>query len=274
MSFVGVLGSKTGVSKELIAMMPPEAFGQCYIELFAGGAGVFYAKEPAKINVLNDLDPDIALMHETVQREPDAVELELRTFVDNDDLFQECLRLRESVEWEEVPPVRRAAMVIYILKQSVNSNQQVLSSSSQSGSSFNPQLALRKYARKLEHAQIRHFGYEQCLDVYLYRSPQVEAFVLADPPYVVSTRAKHYRYNFHALEHIRFWHRMHRLNQDNGPKRNVKLMITYDDDPLIRALYRQQHGWRIVPLKIGYNSAHDAERSRDEIVICNFDVNP
>lgn len=270
MSYIGLIGSKTTVSADLIKRMPREAFGKCCIELFAGGSGVFFAKRPAKINVLNDLDPDIVLMHEMVKRDHKAVEAELRTFLDDDLLFQECLRLRESVEWEAVPPARRAAMVIYILKQSVNSNQQVLSSSSQSGSSFNPNLSLEEYATKLARAQIRHFGYEKCIDVYLYRSPEVEAFIFADPPYVVSTKAMHYRYNFHAIEHIRFWFRMHRLNQDNGPKRNVKIMITYDDDPLIRALYREEHGWHISTLKIGYNSAHDAERSRDEIVICNF----
>jgi len=271
MSFIGILGSKTGVCGQLTEMMPPEAFGACYIEAFVGGAGVFYGKEPAKINILNDLDPDTVLMHQAIKRDFRAVEAELRVLLDDDWTFEECKRLRESDEWDSIPEARRAAAVVYVYKQSVNSNQHVLSSSSKSHSSFNPNMSLEQYAKKLERAQIRHFDYAKCIDVYFYRSPEVEGFVFGDPPYVIADKAMHYRFNFHPIEHIRFWHLMTRLNRDNGPKRNVKIMLTYDDDPLIRALYRESDDWRIRPLTIGYKSAHDPKRSRDEVAITNYD---
>ena len=52
MSFIGILGSKTGVCGQLIEMMSPEAFGACYIELFFGGGGVFPATEHGGANDL------------------------------------------------------------------------------------------------------------------------------------------------------------------------------------------------------------------------------
>ncbi|MCH7812880.1 MAG: DNA adenine methylase [Planctomycetes bacterium] len=73
-SFIGVIGSKASVSQDLIERMPQEAFGSCYIELFAGGAAVFFAKNPARINVLNDADPDLALVHDAIQRDVEAVQ--------------------------------------------------------------------------------------------------------------------------------------------------------------------------------------------------------
>lgn len=271
MSYLGVIGSKAGAALALIELMSPEAFGACFIELFGGGLGVLLAKDPAKINIANELDPDLVLMHRAVQREADAVEAELRLLRDDDSLFEEAKRLRNSEEWDSIPEARRAALVIYVHKMSVNSNQQALSSSSKTNSSFNPNLALATYAKKLERVQIRHYHYAKCLDVYLYRSPEVEAFVFADPPYVIASKQLHYRFNFHPIEHIRFWHRMTRLSTHNSSKRNVKIMITYDDVPLIRALYRKQDGWRIQSLSIGYNSAHDTTKSRSEVVITNYD---
>ena len=270
MSFIGVLGSKTGVSKDLIDMMPPEAFGACYLELFAGGAGVFFSKEPARINVLNDCDPDLTVMYRAIKQDYQAVEAELQSLLDDDSLFHQIVQLRDSAQWEDLREPLRAAYVIFVLKQSFNSNRMDLASSGKTRSSFNPNLLLAQYATKLEKAQIRHLNYAKCLDVYLYGSSRTEAFVFADPPYVVTDRRLHYRFNFHPVEHIRFWHRMTRLSKANSPKRNVKIMITYDDVPLIRSLYRKDDGWRIQPLRIGYKSARDSSKFRSEIVITNY----
>ena len=272
MSFMGVIGSKASVAKELIAMMPPEAFGECYIELFLGGGGVFFAKKAARINILNDADPDLAVTFEAIQRNHKAVEKDLRVLLDDEETFRRVCQLRQSEEWHNEPAARRAAMVIFIHKASYNSNQVALASSSKSRSSFNSDLDLTEFAEKLKRAQIRCFDWRTCIDKYLYGPTPVEAFVLADPPYVVADRAKHYRINFHAVEHVRFWHRMTRLTKDNGPGRNVKVMITYDDDPLIRALYREADGWRTQPLLINYAAAHDSGQPRSELVITNYDV--
>jgi DNA adenine methylase len=274
MSYLGVIGSKTKAAEQLIAMMPPEAFGQCYIELFAGGAGVFFKKQAAKINVLNDADPDLATMHEAVRREPESVEAELRVLLDDDRTFQRLLALRDSEDWWNEPAARRAATVIYLHKASVNSNQEALSSSSKVRSSHNPEFDLGKFAEKLKRVQIRSLDWPTCVKKYLSGSPPVEAFVFADPPYVIADTRKHYRINFHPVEHIRFWHRMTELSKANGPDRNVKIMITYDDVSIIRALYREADGWRVTPLPIGYASAHDKGQARSEVVITNYDSSP
>jgi len=272
MSYVEVIGSKTGVAQELISMMPTEAFGKLFIDLFAGGAGVFFAKDPAKINILNDCDRDIVCMHEAIQRNHRVVEKELCVLLNDQDTFFRLRDLRGSEEWEAMPAAQRAAVMVFLYKASVNSNQIALSSASKNKSSFNPDLLLREYSVKLKRAELRSFHWEDCIDRYLYRSNPVEAFVLADPPYVVADSAKYYRVNFHPVDHIRFWHGMTRLSKGNGLRRNVKIMITYDDDPLIRALYRETDGWRLQPLDMQYRAAQDADTCRSEIVITNYEV--
>ena len=58
MSYFPYMGAKSAVAEKLVAMMPAEA-SQSFIELFAGAGSVFFAKEKAKVNILNDLDRDV-----------------------------------------------------------------------------------------------------------------------------------------------------------------------------------------------------------------------
>ena len=149
MSYIGVIGSKAGAASELIKLMPPEAFGACFIELLGGGLGVLLAMDPAKINVANELDPDLVLMHRTIQREADAVEAELKLLRDDDSLFVEAKSLRNSEEWDSIPEARRAALVIYVHKMSVNSDQQSLSSSSKTQLQFQPQSVVGEVCQEI-----------------------------------------------------------------------------------------------------------------------------
>lgn len=53
---IGYPGGKSRLTKTILAHAPPHT---TYVEPFAGGAAVFFAKEPAKVNVLADLDPQL-----------------------------------------------------------------------------------------------------------------------------------------------------------------------------------------------------------------------
>jgi DNA adenine methylase len=56
---------KRNVVKWLLPLIPPH---RCYVEPFAGSAALFFAKEPAAEEVLNDRDPEIAFAYRFVQR--------------------------------------------------------------------------------------------------------------------------------------------------------------------------------------------------------------
>lgn len=49
-------GSKKRMARELIALMPEH---DCYCEIFGGSAAVLFAKPPAKLDVLNDIDGEL-----------------------------------------------------------------------------------------------------------------------------------------------------------------------------------------------------------------------
>ena len=67
--YFGYLGSKSSLCDELIARMPPEAMtSNC--EVFAGGLGLFLGNRKAKINTLNDIDPEVINTHVAVAGMP------------------------------------------------------------------------------------------------------------------------------------------------------------------------------------------------------------
>ena len=56
----GSPGGKSRVAKKLIKYIPKH---KTYIEPFCGGAAIYFAKEPSEVEVLNDLDSEIAFAY-------------------------------------------------------------------------------------------------------------------------------------------------------------------------------------------------------------------
>jgi len=50
------IGGKNRLARQVIEIFPKHT---TYVEAFAGGAQVFFHKEPSKVEVLNDLDGEI-----------------------------------------------------------------------------------------------------------------------------------------------------------------------------------------------------------------------
>lgn len=57
-ALIPYFGGKTRLAKTIVQKMPPHT---CYVEVFAGAAAVFFAKEPSKTEVINDLDRELLI---------------------------------------------------------------------------------------------------------------------------------------------------------------------------------------------------------------------
>jgi DNA adenine methylase len=58
------IGGKRALANRIIALFPEH---KTYVEPFAGGAQVFFRKEPSKVEVLNDLDREIVNFYRICQ---------------------------------------------------------------------------------------------------------------------------------------------------------------------------------------------------------------
>src|SRR5260370_918804 len=59
------IGGKKRLAKRVIEIFPKHT---TYVEAFAGGAQVFFHKEPSKVEVLNDLDGEIVNFYRVCQQ--------------------------------------------------------------------------------------------------------------------------------------------------------------------------------------------------------------
>ena len=57
----GWVGGKKQLRHRIAKMLPPH---RVYVEPFTGAASVFWHKEPSEVEVLNDLDPDVARFYQ------------------------------------------------------------------------------------------------------------------------------------------------------------------------------------------------------------------
>lgn len=67
-------GGKQNMLKHILPLIPEH---DLYCEPFCGGAAVFFAKQPAKINVINDLNVNIINFYKTVVSDFEALKLEI-----------------------------------------------------------------------------------------------------------------------------------------------------------------------------------------------------
>ncbi len=63
-------GGKSKLKKAIVQIMPKH---KTYVEPFIGGGHVFFEKEPAEVNVINDLDKDIYHMYVDTQKVGDKM---------------------------------------------------------------------------------------------------------------------------------------------------------------------------------------------------------
>ncbi len=58
------IGGKSRLAKQILPLFPEHT---CYVEAFAGGAALFFRKEPVKSEVLNDINGDLVNLYRVVQ---------------------------------------------------------------------------------------------------------------------------------------------------------------------------------------------------------------
>jgi DNA adenine methylase len=101
------LGGKRRLADHIIPQFPSHT---CYVEVFAGGAALYFLRPPAEVEVLNDINGELINLYRVVQNH-------LEEFVRQ---FKWALSSREVFKWlQETPPhtqtdIQRAARFFYL----------------------------------------------------------------------------------------------------------------------------------------------------------------
>lgn len=171
------IGGKRRLSKHILPEFPDHT---CYVEPFAGGAALFFLKEPSKVEVLNDINLDLVTLYRVIQHH-------LEEFIRQ---FKWSLTSRKMFEWqkltnvETLTDIQRAARFYYLQRMAFGGK--IESRTFGTATTSPPRLNLLRIEEELSQAHLRlarayieHLPWEGCIEKY--DRPQTLFYM--DPPY-------------------------------------------------------------------------------------------
>lgn len=225
------LGGKRRLADVIVPRFPPH---KCYVEVFAGGAALYFMRPPAEVEVINDINGELVNLYRIVQRH-------LEEFVRQ---FKWALSSREVFKWlqitrpETLTDIERAARFYYLQHQAFGGKV--------SGQTWGtattapaPTVNLLRLEEDLSAAHMRlHGAYIERLDwqdcVKRYDRPHTLFYL--DPPY---WETEGYGVPFPWEEYEAMAERMRNLQG--------KAVLSINDHPAIRECFEGLHV-EVVPI--------------------------
>jgi DNA adenine methylase len=245
------IGGKNRLANRIITLLPEHT---TYVEPFAGGAQVFFHKQPSKVEVLNDLDFEIVNFFRVCQWHYEELVRYLHY----------CLISRK---WHDlfagsVPAtltdIQRAGRFFYLQKNSFGGL--ILRQKYHYGviqrPNYNPKRIpeiIRQAHERLQGVQIESLPYEQILERY----DRPTTLFYLDPPY---WERKLYKFNFSNQNFIDLEQRLHNVNG--------RFVLSLDDHPEVRKLF--QH-WHMQRVELAYTAQTKKGKRYAELLITNFE---
>ena len=245
------IGGKRRLARHILPLFPSH---HCYVEPFAGAAALFFAKEPSKVEVLNDINGELVNLYRVVQHH-------LEEFVRQ---FKHALVSRQMFEWQQVTrtetltDVQRAARFFYL--QRLAFGGRVHGQSFGTGPSSGPRLNLLRLEEDLSLAHLRLVGVTvEHLDwaEVIRRYDRVRTLFYCDPPYW-GTEGYGVEFEFEQYERIAALAR----------KIKGRMIISVNDIPAMRDVFS---GLTIESRPITYTVGAGKGSRRKELIIRNFD---
>src|SRR6266567_8806027 len=194
------IGGKRSLAKRVIALFPAH---QTYVEAFAGGAQVFFHKEPSKVEVLNDLDFEIVNFFRCCQHHYE----ELVRYLSYCLISRRWYGLLTAEQPASLTDIQRAGRFFYLQKNSFGGL--ILKRHYHYGviqrPNYNPKGIPEKIHaahERLRGVQIESLPYQQILERY----DRPTTLFYLDPPY---WQRKLYKFNFTDQDFTDLERRLH-----------------------------------------------------------------
>ena len=231
-----------------------------YREPFVGGGAVFFGKEKARFNWLNDLDGDLVVTYRVIADPEQRIQLAER-------LGRETASPARHSEVKNIQPnslLETAFRTYYLNRTSFSGILHKPAWGYKIGQSVEPKGWPKKIMEagpKLDEVKLTNLDFEEVLNA----PPEgTKVFLYLDPPYYASDQKRAYQKSFTKNEHQRL---REALRITDYP-----FCLSYDDCDDIRKMY----DWaNIYSRQWWYNTANVRAGSRKkgrELIITNYEV--
>jgi DNA adenine methylase len=246
------------LSKQFVPLIPPH---HRYFEVFSGGLSMFFRKEKAEWNVLNDKDNNIVNLYNCIMYDLDKLVYYLDWLPKSRELFDGFRTEIKEKQHIEIPDPLRAAKYFYCIRHSFN---KLIHTPMSMVKDWNKNWMKEfEYSRKkIGGSTIENLDFGDLIDRY---KPKENDFWYLDPPYFIATdKGDYYQHNFNAEDHIRLKEKVDKIHNNGG-----KFMVSYDHREEVFDLYKE-YDVRTITLK--YQGATDKNRNKErkEYLIINY----
>ena len=251
--FFSRVGGKRKLIKTLLKNVPSH---KVFVEAFVGAGNMLFYKEKAEESYINDVDDKVYNLYKTLKENGKDINTDFltNTAYCNRETFNS---FRSNYNVYE--GAKKFEAIIYLNKLSFRGNNK----------SFAPVICKRglgcktfckkidKYIEFMSDVNISNIDYKDCIKPHLNNE---DAFIFLDPPYSYCKDYKNY-YNVNYLvspQEI--------VDVLKGCK--CKFMITYDDNPHIREVFRD---YKIIDTTVRYSSSSGVKTDNNkEVIIMNY----
>lgn len=232
-----------------------------YREPFVGGGSVFFDKNKAEINWINDLDEDLIKCYQAIQN-PHTRERLVERFsneIANKSRYSEVVNSKPKNDFE-------IAWKYYYLNRTSFSGKMVSPSwGYREKRSLPPERwheRIKPCGEKLENVNVTSIDFERVIS----EPSNKEVLMFVDPPYFNPVKKKHYRHGFIHSDHVRL--------SDCLKNTKHKFVLTYDDCQEIRDMYSWAKIYELSFFyRVGDSQTSNSQRKLGfELIITNFDI--
>lgn len=171
------IGGKRRLAKHILPLFPQHT---CYVEPFCGAAALYFIKEQAEVEVLNDINGGLVNLYRVVKHHLDEFTRQFRWALVSREIFK---WLRMTPE-ETLTDIQRAARFYYLQKMSFSGRVQ--SQFFCTATTSPPRFNLLRIEEDLSQAHIRlartfieHLDWHECIKRY----DRPHTLFFCDPPY-------------------------------------------------------------------------------------------
>ena len=249
-------GGKYGLSKQLVPLLQPH---NRYIEVFFGGGSMFFRKNKAKYNVLNDLHNDLVNLYITLIDDYDEFYRYTKYLLKSRTLHDNFRKEIHDIQYIDIPDPKRAAKYYYVIKCAFN---HTAFNALSKDADWNVQMLhdLDESRKRLDNTTIENMDFRKLFEKY----PAEEGDMwYLDPPYVKATeRHDYYLHSFTRDDHTDLFDVCNQIHDNGG-----KFMVSYDNRDIIRKMYWKYY---IKEIPIQYAGQLHNKDTKIELVITNY----
>lgn len=213
-------GGKRLLLKRITALVPAHTI---YIEPFCGGADLLYAKEPAKVEVINDVDGELINFWQIVRNRHDELIRGMRWLLHSRRWFRELLKSQPC----QLDQVERAVRFYYLRKSSFGGKGMSFGrakSSNVANYLYRAEEVLTRSHERLRRVTIEEQDFAEVFGFF----DDSMSFAYLDPPYRNSSDGLYDKVLCDA-DYTRL--------QEMLARAKGKWLLSHADDPWIRDLF-------------------------------------